>query len=322
MVKGSVCVTGASGFIASWLIKLLLQRGYTVKATVRNLRDSKRVEHLLALDGAHQRLYLFEADLLDEGSFDSVIDGCEGVFHAASPAFLKATDPQKELIDPAVNGTINVLQSCKKVTTVKRIVVTSSMASVMLNSNLLKSGFLVDETWVSDPSFCIEKEDYYALGKTLAEKAAWKFAEENGLDLVTLHPGYVIGPLLQPILNFSSEALLDLIREGKQLFSSGVYSYVDVRDVALAHVLAFENSSAHGRYLLVDRVTHSFEAFDILNGIFPTLNLSPTISEDRPAKPPYQVSQEKAKSLGLDFMPLEVSLKDTIESLKEKNFFS
>ncbi|GER45365.1 NAD(P)-binding Rossmann-fold superfamily protein [Striga asiatica] len=321
MVK-VVCVTGASGFIASWLVKLLLQRGYTVKATVRNLRDPKRVQHLLALEGAHERLHLFEADLLEEGSFDSVIDGCEGVFHTASPVFLKVTDPQKELIDPAVKGTINVLQSCKKIPTVKRIVVTSSMASVMFNSNSLESDLVVDETWVSDPSFCMEKEEYYALSKTLAEKATWKFAEENGLDVVTLHPGYVIGPLLQPTLNFSSEALLDLIKEGKQLWPNGVYRYVDVRDVALAHVLAFEISSAQGRYLLVGSVTYSFEAIDILNRIFPTLNLPPTSTENRPAKPPYQVSQEKVKSLGLDFMPLEVSLKDTVESLKQKNFLS
>ncbi|GFP98358.1 tetraketide alpha-pyrone reductase 1 [Phtheirospermum japonicum] len=123
---------------------------------------------------------------------------------------MKVSDPQTELIDPAVNGTINVLRSCKKASSIKRVVVTSSMASVIFNSNPLTPGVVIDETWVSDPKVCEENKEYYALSKTLAEKAAWKFAEENGLDLVTLHPGYVIGPLLQPTLNFTSEAQFHL----------------------------------------------------------------------------------------------------------------
>ncbi|RVW89106.1 Dihydroflavonol 4-reductase [Vitis vinifera] len=89
-----VCVTGASGYIASWLVKLLLQRGYTVKATVRDPNDPKKTEHLLALEGAKERLHLFKANLLEEGSFDSVVDGCDGVFHTASPVVLIVDDPQ------------------------------------------------------------------------------------------------------------------------------------------------------------------------------------------------------------------------------------
>ncbi|KAL0006885.1 hypothetical protein SO802_008387 [Lithocarpus litseifolius] len=89
-----VCVTGASGYIASRLVKLLLQRGYTVKATVRDTNDPKKTEHLLSLDGAKERLQIFKADLLKEGSFDSAVDGCQGVFHTASPVILTANDPQ------------------------------------------------------------------------------------------------------------------------------------------------------------------------------------------------------------------------------------
>ncbi|THF97440.1 hypothetical protein TEA_003429 [Camellia sinensis var. sinensis] len=100
-----VCVTGASGYIASWLVKLLLLRGYTVKASVRNPNDPKKTEHLLALDGAKERLHLFQADLLEEGSFDPIVDGCEGVFHTASPVHFSVSDPQVELIDPALKGT-------------------------------------------------------------------------------------------------------------------------------------------------------------------------------------------------------------------------
>uniref|UniRef100_A0A2N9FTR8 NAD-dependent epimerase/dehydratase domain-containing protein n=1 Tax=Fagus sylvatica TaxID=28930 RepID=A0A2N9FTR8_FAGSY len=92
-----VCVTGASGYIASWLVKFLLQRGYTVKATVRDPNNPRKMEHLLALDGAKERLHLFKGDLLKEGSFDSVVDGCEGVFHTASPVINNFTDPQNLL---------------------------------------------------------------------------------------------------------------------------------------------------------------------------------------------------------------------------------
>ncbi|CAI9764983.1 unnamed protein product [Fraxinus pennsylvanica] len=112
------------------------------------------------------------------------------------------------------------------------------------------------------------------LSKTLAEEAAWKFADENGIDLVTLHPGFVIGPLLQPTLNLTSEAIVDFIKEGKETFSDGIYRYVDVRDVAYAHILAFENPSASGRYCLVEKVTYSSEALKILNRLYPSLNLS------------------------------------------------
>jgi nucleoside-diphosphate-sugar epimerase len=89
-----VCVTGASGYIASWIVKLLLLRGYTVRATVRNPMDTKKTNHLLTLEGASERLKLFKSDLLEEGSFDQAIEGCDGVFHTASPVSLTVTDPQ------------------------------------------------------------------------------------------------------------------------------------------------------------------------------------------------------------------------------------
>ncbi|KAA8520218.1 hypothetical protein F0562_014474 [Nyssa sinensis] len=116
--------------------------------------DPEKTAHLLALDGAKERLHLFKANLIEEGSFDPVVDGCEGVFHTASPVFFSVTDPQAELIDPAVNGTLNVLRSCAKVPSIKRVVVTSSMAAVTFNGKPLNPDVLIDETWFSDSAFC------------------------------------------------------------------------------------------------------------------------------------------------------------------------
>ncbi|CAN6561775.1 unnamed protein product [Malus baccata var. baccata] len=206
-----VSVTGASGYIASWLVKLLLERGYTVKASVRDPHDKKKTEHLLALDGAKERLQLFKADLLEEGSFDSLVEGSEGVFHTASPFYHNVSDPQAELIDPALKGTLNVLRSCAKVPSIKRVVITSSMAAVAFNGKPLAPDVVVDESWFSDVVVCEKSKLWYMISKTLAEEAAWKFAKENGIDIVTINPGLVIGPLLQPTLNTSVEPVLKLV---------------------------------------------------------------------------------------------------------------
>ncbi|KAG6713521.1 hypothetical protein I3842_05G157200 [Carya illinoinensis] len=207
-----VCVTGASGYIALWLVKLLLQRGYAVNASVRDPNDPKKTEHLLMLDGAKERLHLFKADLLEEGSFDSLVDGCEGVFHTATPVYLRAKDPQAELIEPAVKGTLNVLRSCAKVSSVKRVVITSSLGAVVYSGKPLTPDVLVDETWFSDPAFCEESKLWYTLSKTLAEKAAWEFSKENGIDMVAMHPGWVSGPLLQPTINSSLKPFLKIVK--------------------------------------------------------------------------------------------------------------
>ena len=123
-----VLVTGGSGYVASWIIKMLLEKGINVNATVRDPTDSKKVDHLNTLaKGSTGKLKLFKSDLLDAGSFDEPMQGCELVIHTASPfIFTTPKDPEKELIRPAKEGTRNVLNSAKKCATVKRVVLTSS----------------------------------------------------------------------------------------------------------------------------------------------------------------------------------------------------
>ncbi|OIW05589.1 hypothetical protein TanjilG_23375 [Lupinus angustifolius] len=310
-----VCVTGATGYIASCLINFLLLRRYTVRATVRDPNNLKKVQHLLKLDGANERLQLYKADLLLEGSFDSVIHGCHGVFHTASPVpASNVQDPQAELIDPALKGTLNVLKSCAKSPSVKRVVLTSSMCAVLYNGRPHSPEVVVDETWFSDTEFCREL-------KTLAEDAAWKFAKENDIDMVSINPTMVEGPFLQSELNTSVYRILSLVN-GAQTFPNASSGWVNVKDVAEAHIKAYEIPSASGRYCLVERVAHYAEIVKILRDLYPTIQLPDKCADDKPYMPIYQVSKEKAKSLGIEFTPLEVTLKETVECLKEKNFIS
>ncbi|XP_042445718.1 phenylacetaldehyde reductase-like isoform X1 [Zingiber officinale] len=313
-----VCVTGGSGYIASWLVKLLLQRGYTV----RDLDDPKKTEHLRALDGAAERLHLFKANILEENSFDAGIEGCDGVFHTASSFYQAVTDPQAELLGPAVKGILNVLASCKKVS-IKRVVVTSSMAAVEYNGRPRTPDVVVDDTWFSSPEICEQDKQWYVLSKTLAEDAAWKFAKENAIDIVTINPAMVIGPLLLPTLNTSAVAILNLIN-GSTSYPNASFGWVNVKDVAMAHILAFEVPSASGRYCLVERVVHYSELVRIIRELYPSLPVPEKCADDKPFVPIYQVSKEKYKSLGLDYTPIETSIKETIESLEENfvNFLS
>ncbi|CAH8387440.1 unnamed protein product [Eruca vesicaria subsp. sativa] len=315
-----VCVTGASGYIASWIVKLLLQRGYTVRATVRDPNDQKKTDHLLALDGAKERLRLFKANLVEEGSFEDAIDGCEAVFHTASPVSLTAEDPQAELIEPAVIGTLNVLKTCVKMSSVKRVILTSSIAAIIANASPSGPNGLVDETMFSDPSFCEEKKQWYALSKTLAEDEAWKFAKANGLDLIVMNPGLVIGPILQPTLNFSVAVVVELTK-GKDPFMTKSYRFVDVRDVSLAHIKALETPSSNGRYIIDGPVVATLKDIEkVLREFVPDL----CIGDDKNNENidldlvTYKVSLEKVRSLGIEFTPTETSLRDTVLSLKEK----
>ncbi|KAL1225198.1 Phenylacetaldehyde reductase [Cardamine amara subsp. amara] len=312
-----VCVTGASGYIASWIVKLLLLRGYTVKATVRDPTDPKKTEHLLALDGAKERLKLYKADLSEECSFEQAIEGCDAVFHTASPVFFIAKDPQIELIDPALKGTLNVLNTCKKVSSVKRVILTSSTAAVLRRQPPIGPNDVVDETFFSDPSLCMETKSWYPLSKTLAENAAWQFAKDNGIDMVVLNPGFVIGPLLQPTLNSSVELIVDFIN-GRNLFNRKYYRFVDVRDVALAHIKALETPSANGRYIIDGPSMSVKDIKEILRELFPDLCIVDTNGEGEMDETTIKVCVEKVKNLGVEFTPLKLCLKETIISLKEK----
>ncbi|CAI0399789.1 unnamed protein product [Linum tenue] len=151
----TVCVTGGSGCIGSWLISLLLDRGYTVHATVKDLNDEKETKHLQALKGAETRLHLHQIDLLDYDSISAAIDGCAGVFHLASPCIVdEVQDPeeQKQLLDPAIKGTMNVLTASKE-KGVKRVVVTSSISAITPSPKWPADVLKREDCW-TDVEYC------------------------------------------------------------------------------------------------------------------------------------------------------------------------
>ncbi|KAJ0858057.1 putative cinnamyl-alcohol dehydrogenase [Helianthus annuus] len=196
---------------------------------------------------------------------------------------------------------------------------TSSLAAVAFNTRPKTPEVVIDETWFSDPDFCKEMKLWYVLSKTLAEEAAWKFAEEKGMDIVTINPAMVIGPLLQPTLNTSAESIANLLK-GSETYSNSISGWVNVKDVANAHIQAFEIPSASGRYCLVESVVHNSELVQILKKLYPSSQLPQKCADDKPFAPTFQVSKEKVKSLGIEYIPLEQSLMETVESLREKNF--
>lgn len=241
----TVLVSGASGFIAGHVIAQLLEGGHEVIGTVRNPADTARTAHLRALPGA-ARLRLEAADLTAPDPFSALLD-VDAVLHLASPYVINVADPQRDLVDPAVQGTLSMLRAASANPRVKRVVLTSSMAAVTDEPG---TGVLTEADWNTKSS--LTRNAYY-FSKTLAERAAWAFmaAEKPGFDLVVINPFLVMGPSLTREINASPQILVDMAKGVYPAIMALTWGIVDVRDVAAAHVAAMEARGAEGRYLCV-----------------------------------------------------------------------
>jgi nucleoside-diphosphate-sugar epimerase len=264
-----VLVTGATGYVAGWIVKRLLDEGITVHAAVRNPENTSKVQHLTkAAENSKGEIKLFKADLLTKDAYFEAMQGCELVYHTASPFTLDVKDPQKDLVDPAVLGTKNVLESANKTPTVKRIVVTSSCAAIYTDAIECSStpgGMLTEEIWNEMASL-----DYqpYSLSKTLAEKKAWEMQKnQNQWDLVTINPSLVMGPPLNPkAVTSESFVILKQMVDGTMKMGAprmGI-GMVDVRDVADAHYQAGFKPEAAGRYITSAHNSDFFEMASVL----------------------------------------------------------
>lgn len=249
-----VLVTGATGYVAGWLVKALLDGGATVHAAVRDPDNAEKLAHLTNLAAnAPGEIKFFKADLLDEGSFAEAMAGCKVVFHTASPFTSKITDPQKDLVDPALNGTRNVLEEANRQVSVERVVVTSSCAAIYGdNADVAKApgGVLTEDVWNTTSSL---EHQAYSYSKTVAERAAWEIADaQQRWRLVAVNPSFVVGPALQPRPTSESFTLMKSFGDGT--FKAGVprigMGTVDVRDLADAHLRAGFLPDAQGRHII------------------------------------------------------------------------
>ncbi|XP_027344755.1 cinnamoyl-CoA reductase 2-like [Abrus precatorius] len=307
-----VCVTGAGGFVASWLVKLLLSKGYVVHGTVRE-PGSQKYDHLLKLERASENLTLFKADLLNYESVHSAISGCSAVFHVASPVpSTVVPNPEVEVIEPAVKGTVNVLEACLQAK-VERVIFVSSVTAVSMNPNL-PDDKVIDESCWSDKDYCKRTENWYCYAKTEAEERALDLAKRTGLQLVRICPTLVLGPILQSsTVNASSLVLLKLVK-GCDSVEDKTRWLVDVRDLVDAMLLAYEKIEAEGRYLCLSHTVKTRDLLEKLKSIFPNFKYPAKIIEVDDYK---SFSSEKLQRLGWKYRPLEETLLDSVESYRE-----
>lgn len=240
-----IVVTGASGFIGSQTIVQLLNDGHEVKGT---MRDLKRANSMRAIYSKHVQdlstLSFAELDLLDDNGWEEAFDGMDYVIHTASPVPSQIPNDENDIIQPAVQGALRALKAASKAK-VKRLVMTSSIVAIMYGHEDAKVNFT--ETDWSNP-FHEKDKSAYSKSKTFAEKAAWEFIhqDESGLELTTINPGMVLGPVMESDFGTSAivvKKLLDGAFPGTPKIG---WPIVDVRDVAKLHIMALTHPKAGG----------------------------------------------------------------------------
>lgn len=245
----TVLVTGGSGFIGTHCIIQLLNAGYEVRTTIRNLKREGDVRAMLKVGGAEpgNRLSFFAADLESDAGWREAVAGCDFVLHVASPLPPSVPKHEDELIVPAREGTLRVLRASRDAG-VKRVVLTSSFAAIGYGHKVQEAPF-TEADWTNPNGDDVVP---YTKSKTLAERAAWDFlAREGGaLELSVINPVAVFGPVLGPDYS-ASILLLQKMMDGAMPGTPRLYfGAVDVRDVADLHLRAMTNPAASGERFL------------------------------------------------------------------------
>jgi len=338
----TVLLTGASGYIGKHCVLQLLNQGYEVRATVRSLQKSTEVieavrPHLIDAKNLESRLTFVELDLEQDAGWFEALQGVDVLMHTASPFPLASPKDENDLIRPAVEGTLRALRAAKEAG-VKRVILTSSNAAIY-GCELPVGKTEYDETVWTDVTHPIGKIAY-TKSKTLAERAAWEFVQENGgISLTTINPVLVLGAPLDK--NFaSSVSVIERILSGKDPMLPGLsFGIVDVRDVALMHVAAITNDHTIGERFLAVSSTWSFvQIAKYLKSLYPKSKVKTVLapnalvrflalfdSEIRGILPmlgkPAVFSGAKAhRVLGINFIPVEVSVRESAEYLIENGF--
>ena len=339
----TVLLTGASGYIGKHIALQLLNQGYSVRASVRSLSKSDEVRnavlpHLIDKTKLDSRLTFVELDLEKDAGWDAALKGVGVLMHTASPFPIASPKDENELIRPAVDGTLRALKAAHNAG-VHRVILTSSMAAIY-GCDLPAGKSEYDETLWTDVSHPIGRVPY-TKSKTLAEKAAWDYVKNSApkIALTTINPVLVLGAPLDK--NFgSSISVVERILKGKDPMLPDIrFAIVDVKDVALMHVAAITNDATKGERLLASSETYSFvQIAKVLKSIYPkgkvktTQAPSPLIkflslfdAEIKAVLPllgkPMAISGAKAKRvLGISFIPVQVTLRDSADYLVKNGF--
>ncbi|CAX41646.1 D-lactaldehyde dehydrogenase, putative [Candida dubliniensis CD36] len=331
----TVFVSGASGFVAQTLVKQLIEKDYKVVGTVRsNEKGDSLKENLKAAKLASENFtYEIVKDISVKGAFDDALKKHPEVtvfLHTASPFHFNITDIEKELLTPAVEGTNNALQAIKTYgPQVKRVVVTSSYAAIGRFGDLADPSIPANEeswnpiTWeqsLADPL------SGYVASKKFAEKAAWDFVEKEkpNFTLSVINPVYIFGPQAFEIknksqLNTSSEIINGLLNsKPNDTFTNLTGYFIDVRDVAKAHIVAFEKDSIQGKRLILAESPFTTQSIlDLIHKDFPQLNSKLPKGDPSQAdawkKGESRIDNEKTRELlGFKFIDFKKSIDDSV----------
>ncbi|KAI9285103.1 dihydrokaempferol 4-reductase [Umbelopsis sp. AD052] len=336
--KGShILVTGVTGFIATHVAKQLLKAGYRVTGTARNQAKADALKTALAEYGSDKFKVLITGDLEKEGAFDEAVKDVDAIAHTASPVTFTSEDPLRDVINPAVNGTISLLHSAQKYgKNVKHIVVTSSVVSVG-SGNLDHPYTYTEKDWndgayekvrhwkKGDP---IDGSTTYAASKNQAERALWKFQQDESpkFTINTILPALNIGRLI-PTPKSAAEVtgtpgMIAVYYSGKvDLKTAPDMPHVDVEDVALAHVRAIEiGSETNGeRFILAAGTYDPQQIVDILRRHYP--ERKDIIPEGTPGNyKQHDQTFDGSKAtqvLGIEYKSLETSLIELFDDVKQ-----
>lgn len=260
--KTKVLVTGGAGYLGSYIVKELLERGMSVKVSVQDLADEKRYSHLKLFEG-QERLEIVEGKLTNRECWKNILEGCQAVIHTASPNPFKAPKQELEVIYPAVEGTLNILMAAAALG-IKRVIMTSCYSAVRGSKWILD--YKEDHWGEPNNVTCVDKS------KIFAERSAWYFTNENKgkIDLTTICPGFLIGPCLQKHFDFASGQFFKKFMDGRVNSLLDIYiPFVDVRDAAKLHIQALWNeASRNQRYLCVNSTVPYTDLSNVLSRLF------------------------------------------------------